>query len=317
LTLGVERRDDAALQEFAMWRTAWLVGFVGACAPDDTEPGVEARDVRVADPEPEAGVVDMLSPEQTIEPYSDVMLCLYLEPTTEDLVADELRAFQGDYGHHIVVLRSVEQKEPGTWEDCSEAADMPNFKPMILPDTPLPAGYAVKIPAGTQPVMQIHYVNPTDTPLLVRDVARLYTVPEASVTTWAATFATNHLGFEVAPGGDTKVEFDCTTDEPLEVLLLGGHMHEWGTRFEVQVGASVDALSSEYVVSPWVPDYRDAPPVSLFFEAPRVLPAGSIIRTTCEYASTESEGIAFPHEMCSTFGYVGGTAEPWVCEATW
>lgn len=298
-----------------MRRGAWLaVWWAVGCGPAVEDAGEEPLDVRVPDPTPEAGVIDMLSPETEIAAYSDVMRCLYLEPLAEDVVADELEAFQGDYGHHIVVLRSVVEKPAGAWEDCSEAADMPNFKPMILPDTPLPAGYAVRIPAGTQPVMQIHYVNPTDRPLLVRDVARLRTVDEASVETWTSTFATNHLAFDIPKGGPTEVSFDCVLEQDVEVLLLGGHMHEWGARFEVSVGPDVDHLESQYLVSPWVPEYRDAPPVTMFFGSPKPLAAGSVLRTTCRWENEDEDGLGFPHEMCSAFGYLGGKEDPWVCE---
>lgn len=296
-------------------RAGWWLALA-ACSGGTEPDAEEVLDVRVETPAPEAGIVDWMSPETTIDAYSDQMLCLYLDPVADDLVADNLDAMQGDYGHHIVVLATRNPKPAGTWEDCSDADQMPDFRPMILPDTPLPEGYAVRIPAGTQPVMQIHYVNPTATPLLVRDVARLHLTDPEGVTKWASTFATNHLSFEIAPGATEEVSFDCEVPEGTEVLLLGGHMHEWGTRFEVGLGADPDNLAQEYLVNPWVPEYRDAPPVSLYFGSPRQMGAGSVLRTTCTFHNTESEPLGFPGEMCSTFGYLGGTDQPWVCEVT-
>jgi hypothetical protein len=295
---------------------------LAACSPvegdggdtDDTDVGTETIDVRVPDPEPDAEMVDLLAPEIDIPPYSDHMWCYYLEPTTEDMVANNLEASQGQYGHHIVVLQSKVAKEAGVVEDCTDADQMPNFRPMVLPDTELDPGYGVLIPAGTQPVMQIHYVNPTDKVLKTRDVARLHLIDRSTVTKWAATFATNHDTFVLPAGETTTVTYDCEIPSGTEVLLFGGHMHEWGTRFEASLGTSEETMASSYLVDPWVPEFRDAPPVNLYFESPLEVAEGTKLRTSCTWHNDQSESIAFPHEMCSTFGYLAGTQEPWICE---
>lgn len=141
----------------------------------------------------------------------------------------------------------------------------------------------------------------------------------ADVQTFAAPIATNTIDITLPAGESTEVSFDCELAEHQqldvlgELLMLGGHMHEWGTKFEAKVGPSVDELESLYLVDPWHSEFRDVPPVTLFLENPKPLAAGTIIRTTCTWENTEAEAIEFPHEMCSTFGILAGIKDPVEC----
>ena len=288
---------------------------LAACASDD-DPGDDVPpgvlDFRVPIPEADPDYLDIVSPEAVIEPGEERMFCYYRDNLDPELAVSTLEALQAQYGHHIVLLTTIEPKPDGTWEDCSAQDEMWKFRSFVLP-VPLPAGHAVRVPAGLQYVMQIHYVNAGDSPILVRDVARLRKVAPSAVETWVATMAANSLRVAIPPGTATE-QFDCTLEEDLEVLILGGHMHELGSRFTVEVGPSVDALEALYVVDPWQPSYRDLPPVSLFFSAPHRLTAGSVIRTTCEWTNPGATPVEFPAEMCTAFGYLAGTDRPFHCE---
>ena len=294
-----------------------LVGLlaVGACADDgttDVPPGVV--DVRVAVPAADDRFVDLVSPEVTIEPGVEKMYCMYLQNDRGELAVREMDALQGQYGHHIVLLTTIVPQPAGTVEDCTAQEEMWKFRSFVLPGNGLPAGHGIRIPAAMQYVMQIHYVNTGEAPILVRDVARLEKIAPASVQTWVTTLTTNRLNFKLRPGPHTET-FDCAVTEDVELLLLGGHMHENGARFNLDIGPSVDALRSLYLVDPWKPTYRDAPPVTLFFSQPFHLPAGSVVRTTCEWNNRTANDIEFPDEMCAGFGYLAGTTHPLHCQA--
>ena len=55
-------------------------------------------------------------------------------------------------------------------------------------------------------------------------------------------------------------------------------MHESGLTFAIDVGPDLESLENLYLVDPWRAQYRDAPPISLFFTEPRFLPAGTIVQ---------------------------------------
>ncbi len=281
--------------------------------PDDGEDG-EVTDLRVPIPEPSDEFIDLVSPEFEIASGEEKMFCLYLDNDQGEFAIDLMEAYQGNYGHHIVLLSTLEEQPNGTIEDCTDASEMWKFRAFVLPDTSLPNGHGILIPDGMQYVMQIHYVNASPNPILVRDVARLRKIPIESVETWTTTVTTNSLRIDVPPGLPAVETFDCVVPEPVDLLLLGGHLHEQGQTFEIEVGASTEELQSFYLVDPWIPEYRDAPPVSLFFNNPMHLEAGTVIRTTCTWQNTLEHPVEFPEEMCAGFGYIAGTQTPLHCE---
>jgi hypothetical protein len=284
-----------------------------ACSSDggDDVPD-NVQDVRVEIPAPDPNYFDIVSPEVVIMPGEERMYCYYLDNDQGEFAVSTMEALQGQYGHHIVLLTTIEPEPAGTFADCTAQEEMWKFRSFVLP-IEMPDGYGIKVPAGLQYVMQIHYVNAGEQPILVRDVARLRRVEPAGVQTWVATLTTNSLRLEVPPGPGVET-FDCTIAEDLDLLLLGGHMHESGTKFSIEVGPSANQLERLYYVDPWKPSYRDLPPVSLFFDAPVAIAAGTVVRTTCEWTNTGSAPIEFPGEMCASFGYLAGTDQPFHCE---
>ncbi len=283
-----------------------------SAAPTPASPGV--IDVRVEVPAAEEGYFDLVGPEYTIEPYTEVMYCSYITNTTgTDLIVPYVDGLQGEYGHHVVLLATDVEKPDGTTEDCSSATSMANLHAYVIADLELPAGAAVRIPGDVQFVMQSHYVNTTGTPILTRDVMRFTVVTESEVEQYAAPFAATSLGFELPPMETTDLSFDCEFPEDISMSLVGPHMHEWGTYFETLIGPTEDELETVLLVDPWRTEYRDDPPIQLFLENPKPVSAGSIVRTRCVWYNDTNEPITFPEEMCATFGYMVGTDQPMDC----
>lgn len=298
-----------------MFAAAILAGCGGGGSGDDggadAPPGV--LDVRVPLPAPDPAYIDLVTEEETIQPGEEKMYCYYMSNHLGDIAVRELVGLQGQYGHHITLLTTIEPKPDGTREDCSSQMDMWKFRAYVLPVDSLPDGTGIHIPADTQYVLQMHYVNTGEVPILVRDVARLHRIDPAAVTTWIATMTTNDLTVDLPPGESTKT-WDCTLAEDLDLLLVGGHMHELGTKFTVDVGPNVTSLENLYLVDPWRTEYRDAPPITLYLTQPHHLTAGTVIRTTCTWMNPASTHVMFPAEMCSAFGYLAGSQTPFHCQ---
>jgi hypothetical protein len=224
-----------------------------------------------------------------------------------------LDAQQGRYGHHVIVLSSVDQEPAGTTRDCSSNEAMASFKVDILPTLEILPTQGIKLRAGTQLVFQSHYVNATQQPLLTRDVIRLSLRPEEQVEEWVTTFTTVELELDLPPGETTSTSFDCELPYDAKLQLVGGHMHEEGSRFQVLAGPDADNLSNVYLVDPWQSRFRDTPPIEIYGENPLLLPQGSIVRTSCEWHNGKQETLHFPGEMCSAFGYIAGRDTPFLC----
>lgn len=291
-------------------------GGSGTSGPDATSEA-EPLDLRVTPPAPEPDkYVDLVSPEAIIPAGEERMYCWFVRNDQGELAIRNVDATQGKYGHHVVLLRALKEEPDGTFRDCSDNAEMGNFRAFALPDTELPEGHAILIPDKMQYVFQLHYVNADTQPIKVRDVARLVKVDPAKVTHWVTTLTTNSLTFDVPPGAEPQtLSFDCPIDEDLDVLVLGGHMHEWGTAFEIMEVPPAGDERSLYYVDPWKVEYRDSPPVSLFFTKPLHIVKGTKLRTSCTWLNDGEATLGFPGEMCAAFGYVVGPKAPIHCES--
>jgi hypothetical protein len=295
----------------------FLVGLLWGCGSSDDgskDPGDGAIDVRVPIPAEDPNYIDLVAPEVVIQSGEDLMFCSYLENTGDAFAIDLMESNQGKYGHHMVLLTTVDPKPVGTTESCTDATEMWKFRSFVLPDTELPPGHGIRVPAGMQYVLQFHYVNTNDKPIRVRDVARLRKIPVESVSTWTATLTTNSIDFEVPPKQESSTSFDCSVPKDVNLLLVGGHMHELGKKITIEVGPTANELENLYLVDPWEPTFRDAPPITMLFDSPRVLKAGSVVRTTCTWDNPNAHDMSFPHEMCAGFGYIAGTEEPFHCD---
>jgi hypothetical protein len=282
-------------------------------APVNQLPTDGIRDVRVTIPEPDAIHMDFVGPEQIIQPGEDKLYCTHFRYDGEDAAFNQQETFQGKFGHHSVLLAAKEPLPPGTTEDCSDVEAMSKFDAFTLPTDEMPAGLGTFLPKGKQFVLQSHYLNTDSMPIRVRDVVRLKMIPIESVQKWASMYATNTYELDLQPHKVTDVQFDCTVPSDVRLLLFGGHMHEWGARFEASIGPDANNLESAYLVDEWKTQYRDSPPITLFFSNPKPLTTGMVLRTHCTFNNTTDQVIGFPHEMCSTFGLVEGSKDPITC----
>lgn len=293
---------------------ALIIATLSACEieSDPMETG-DYIDVRVPDPEPDDRFVDLMTPEFEVPPGTEKQFCYYIDYPDDSRFVRYMSSLQGNYGHHVILLRATEPKPSGTFEDCTEARDMSKLRIHIFPSQELPEGYGIELPEGAQYVIQSHYVNATDTPLLARDVMRVEKTDPASITTWVSVFGSVSLNATAQPG-ESAVSYDCEVPEDAELLMVGGHMHEHGSRYEISMGTEEEGFETVYLVDPWRPEFRDAPPVEQLYSSPLPLPAGTIVRSTCEWRNTLSRPLEFPEEMCANFMYLAGVRESHFCE---
>lgn len=286
-------------------------GVDDGTTPETPTDGI--RDVRVTVPEPDAIHMDFVGPEQIIQPGEDKLFCTHFRYDGEDTAFNQQETFQGKFGHHAILLAAKEPLPPGTTEDCSDSTSMAKFDAFTLPTDEMPAGLGTFLPKGKPFVLQTHYLNTDKVPIKIRDVVRLKMMPLESVQKWASMYATNTYEIGLAPHQVTERTFDCVIPSDVRLLLFGGHMHEWGTRFEASIGPDASNLESAYLVESWNSQYRDSPPISLFFDNPKAVAAGTVLRTHCTWNNNTNEELDFPHEMCSTFGLIEGSKDPITC----
>ena len=284
-------------------------------------------DVRpTIEPAPEGGI-EIRAPAVEIQPYSQEFWCYWGTHTGPTVGVTHFEPFQSDdYDHHNL-LRAVTgvPEADGVMDLCPPAGEIGHYGPMYWPtgvepgpDTrnwlDLPDGVAMKLEQNQKWVLDMHYINPTGCTLLVQNGVNLGILAAEDVETWAAPVRLDAGSrFELPPNETTTLEFDCEWPTDVNVLSVGSHMHESGSRFyvdHVQNDGSVDTI---YEIEQWVPEYRNFPLMLNYPDGGISVLAGEAFRTSCTWTNTTDQEILFPDEMCGTFVSAYPLDEPLTC----
>jgi Copper type II ascorbate-dependent monooxygenase, C-terminal domain len=305
--------------------------LLAACAEPAGDTGAAAVDLRRDFPAAPEGGLQFVTPEYTISPYSEEMWCTFL---TYDDVTVGLHAqytYQSDMGHHIVVNATnadPDEYPDGSVRECTQTSDLPmtDMDPLMVGGVlgteenehegalELPDGMAARMSSGTRLLLQSHYVNTTADPILVQDAVNFDLIAEDDVETWAAAFVHLETSHPIPAQSDHGINFTCPwEEEELNILFLGGHMHEWGRAFRTDMTRD-GKTSTIYEVAEWDPVYRDAPPYDYYDPGEFPVRSGDSFTTYCEWTNDTDEVIDFPGEMCVTFGMLYPYKVPIVCD---
>lgn len=306
-----------------------LALLVLACSdPDTAPPDTEATDVvdMIVDfPTAPADAIEWVTPDMVIPPQSEVMYCLYDTYDGPTVGMHAQATYQSQFGHHVALngtSTSALDVPDGTMVDCSGSSNetMADISPLLIGGDihglTLPEGDAAYLETGKRVVIQSHYVNTSDDAIRVRDAIQISTIPEDEVTTWVAPFVYVDTDDAIPAGESRTVSFDCAWAQDTSLLYLGGHMHEWGTAFSVDYTPVGGETSRVYEVADWQPEYRDTPLYDEYAPGEFPVKTGDSFKTTCSWDNTTSEDLAFPSEMCVTFGMYYPGKSPWICDAT-
>lgn len=283
---------------------AGAAGAAGAGCTDPAGPGPapgppEVTDVRVPIPAPDPSFVDVISPDLSLEPGQEAIYCFYLDNPIGRFGTDRLVVPDAVTRHHVALRRATQRRPHGTFEDCTHDQEDLQLGDLFV-GSDLPAGWAAEIPADAQLVLEMHYLNTTDLPLLARDVIRMHRVPDAEIAHWVHALHMKTYDL-IVPPGDSARAFDCTTATDVTLYEHWGHQHYAARRFAAEItrpGAPAETLyTAEWGVDPAV---RGS------LSAPIPIPAGTRFRITCEWTNATGRPITFPEEMCAFGGIVEG-----------
>jgi hypothetical protein len=247
-------------------------------------------------------------------PAGDSFECFYTNTfTPRDIGVTGAVGRQMTGGHHITVYYT-DLKRPAEHHECSDA-EMVQWHMIAGADElgtaadgelrfQMPAGYAYKVPANKQIVLQVHYINTTGKPRKVSDSVTLNTIEVPQVKTWANHFLSSHEAWTIPPKNTQESSSTCTVNADINAFLLTGHMHEWGRHYKLErlddAGNSAETLLDH----DWEPSYSSHPPLKQWAtDKPLVIKKGTKLRQTCKWENDTDTEIIFPREMCVFFGY--------------
>ncbi len=254
--------------------------------------------MRVAIPTPDPSFIDLVSPELRIEPGREAIYCYYTNNLAGRFGTDRVEATQGTGGHHVAFRRASVPRPEGAFEDCTTDQEGLQLGDLFV-GANLPAGWASEIPADAQFVLEMHYQNSGDVPMLARDVIRIHRMPDAQITKWVHAMHLKIYDLVIGPGESTR-SFECTVPQDVSLYQYWGHQHGLGKRFDVEITPPGEAARPLYNVV-WGVDGT----VRGDTTAPVLLPAGTKLHVRCTW-NPAGRTLRFPDEMCAFGGIVEG-----------
>ena len=308
--------DGAGVE--ADWEDADEVDLYTTCEAEDEE-GLRA--CLGPNPNPDK-FIRLYTPPLTIGPGEEKLLCSFLEPLEEPIRFRKADGSQMSGGHHVALFEGLSAPEGETAVDCDTIA-MGSLRFVAGAggaggaSTLLPQGISMVIPKGRRIVVQSHYINVTNEPVIVMDAVDLEITTEDESPTVADPFSVIDSEFEVPAGAEnyTRVK-ECLIEDPIEVHMLLGHTHDFGVLFTVDFikaqGPQAGIPQQAYHATDG-PALRDSPEV-LFFDEPVVLEQGDKVIVTCAWSNTTQEPLGWPEEMCVALMYYTPGAGFMMCD---
>lgn len=244
-------------------------------------------------------------------------------PLDQDYDVVNISGGQSEGGHHALLYATTEAQEPGftrLWLDRDQLTTrmMGGVGGEGGAGVSLPPGVVFRVKAGSYLMIQVHYLNATDHVIRGRTYLDLKLQPTDPSHQVASIFAMTAPTVALAAGSEHTAEQTCVVQDDLVFLQLANHMHEYG------VSQVTDVIDAEGNVTPlkhdpaWQYHWALSPNLDYYdLDAPRIVPAGSTLRTRCTWNNTSDSEVTFPAEMCVFFGFALRQADVYCIEGNW
>lgn len=256
------------------------------------------------------GAILLETPEYTVRAGDEILYCTYTATTlTEPFDTRELHSYQGPGGHHAILFYTSTYETPGAPHPCTDE-EMTSLRLVgggaesNEQGLRLPEGLAIKIPAGSQLVIQSHYLNVSTEDIRVRDALVAQRADPASIQHYADGFAISDGDMLIPPHASYGQTLECTIDADMNVVNMIGHTHQWATHLAVQrIAAGSQTVETIYDEVAGMRLQFNPPQRTFPLDAPLALHAGDRMRLVCEWNNTTDTPLGFPQEMCALFSY--------------
>ena len=257
---------------------------------------------------------ELKSGQVTISPNTEQYWCLY--KTIPGNASANIGAFQSwmstGASHHFITFQgSPGGMADGALQTCAIGNGKWVYATSVsgqIIELKMPDNVGLSMPAGTQLILNMHFVNPTSAP--VSPVLKLNVLLAKNVQYQAATMVSFNAGISVPPGGMQTVSGGCNAPIGSKFFAITTHTHKHATN------AKVNFISNGQVQNIVNTTDWESPDVGLWY-APNFLTvgAGDSFSYSCAYTNTGSTAVtvgetAAFNEMCMAIGYFfpAGTA---------
>jgi hypothetical protein len=243
----------------------------------------------------------LVSGEWTVPEGTEGYTCVR-HTVQEDLYVNAFEAINPLGTHHTLLTMGgrAESGEPDGISKCNAStngtlavfASGVGTNPLVFPP-----GVALKIPAGTQLLLNLHLFNTgREGEISGLSGTRISTVPVEEVEHFAEGILAGPIGLNLPPGETTTSTGYCTMKQDTTLFAVAPHMHQLGTYervFAETAGGEVTLFDAPY-------DFDEQSFTSL--AEPLQLKAGDRLRVECTHQNTTTETVRFGEstleEMC-------------------
>jgi hypothetical protein len=238
----------------------------------------------------------------------------------EPTIFGESFGSQSPQGHHAILQYTETPEAPGT-RPCGSEGEGGGMNGMLLGGTGgksiadqeyLPPNFGVQIPAGSQLVINHHWINASTEAVRGQSMMLARRLEEGGDTVLAGNLPMVGVGWEIPAMGSLEYTTECTFEEDVPYVLALGHMHEYGRHVTIDV-TRTDGSVESLIDQEWDVELATTSSGRKVFslEDPFMIHAGDKVSLTCSWDNTTEEAVGFPREMCIFFGFTIG--ESYVC----
>jgi hypothetical protein len=244
-------------------------------------------------------------------------------PLDQDYDIIDIKGTQSVGGHHALVYGTVDENPKGftrLWKDEDQlvARLMGGIGGEGGANVNLPPGVVFRVKKGSYILVQTHYLNVLESPIVGRTVLDIKMEPVDASRTVASMMSNTSLSVDLAPHKQTVMDVYCNVQKDLRFIQVSNHMHDYG---KTSVTDWVDPQGMKHVLKDdvtWSGDLALNPNFTKFpADTPQMVPKGSMIHTQCTWNNTTENEIKFPAEMCVFFGFIYSETDIYCTDNKW
>lgn len=244
-------------------------------------------------------------------------------PLDQDYDVVDIKGDQSVGGHHALMYATVDEQPTGftrIWKDEDQLAArlMGGIGGEGGANVNLPPGVVFRVKKGSYLLIQTHYLNVLDHPIVGHTVVDIKLEPVDLSRTVASMMSNTTLSIDLPPGKQTVMDIYCDVQRDLRFIQVSNHMHDYG---KTSVTSWIDPEGMKHVLKDdvtWSGDLALNPNFTKFpAESPRVVAKGSRLHTQCTWHNTSDTNVKFPTEMCVFFGFVYSDSDIYCTDNKW
>lgn len=236
-------------------------------------------------------------------------------PLEQDYDVIDITGSQSIGGHHAILYASIEAQPSGftrLWKDEDQTTTriMGGVGGEGGANVKLPEGVVFRVKKGSYLLLQTHYLNTTDKPIVGRAHVDVKLGPVDPSHRVASIFANTTTSLTLPPRAQTTQDVNCDVKEDLKFIQISNHMHHYGVSTYTEFTSPSGVTQMLKQDTTWAEDLALNPNLTHYpADAPQIVPAGSRLHTHCEWDNTSGAPVTFPTEMCVFFGFVFAEAD--------